>query len=223
MWLLPSRGRPTECQQALDAFAKYGSAPGVLYVHETHAEYVDIRLPDGWIKHEGHDAQAAQMQWLFNTYPDEKWYGWIADDNRPKTPEFDRHLIDEAGDWHFVYCNGGRHKTPAEAPAKPPATIPSAMMWGGELVRHVGWWAPPWIKHATIDEHWKYMMMRSGLARYRHDVVIEHLHWRSGLRPQDSTDKAWLSMAEDDIEQFTSRIPELNAIADELAFKMKFG
>lgn len=220
MWLLPSRGRPKECQEALDAFAEFGSTPGVLYVHQTHSEYRDIRLPAGWSKFEGDEAQAAQMQWFYQTYPNEKWYGWIADDNRPKTPEFDRHLIDEAGDWHFVYCNGGRHKTPPEAPEKPPATIPSAMMWGGELVRHVGWWAPPWVVHATIDEHWKYLCARAGVTRYRHDIVIEHLHWRSGLRPQDKTDKVFLPHVGRDLEMFTQTIPWLNRVADALRFKM---
>lgn len=216
MWLLPSRGRAIQCQQALDAIAEFGCEPGVLYVHRTFEEYRDIRLPVGWKKYEGNGAQADQMRWFFEAYPNEKWYGWIADDNRPMTPEFDALLAEEAGDWHFVFCNGGRHKTPTDYRGGVPATIPSCMVWGGELVRFVGWWAPPWIKHATIDEHWKYLCARAGLSRYRHDVVVEHLHWRSGLRDEDSIDKVWMPAAADDIHQFTAHISTLNEIADTL-------
>ena len=213
MWLLPSRGRPAACQEALDAIATHGTAPGVLYVHETFEDYADIRLPPGWTKHEGMGAQAAQMQWFYAEHPNEKWYGWIADDNRPLTPDFDIMLAEEAEDRYFVFCNGGRHKTNKKYRGGVPTTIPSAMVWGGDLVRAVGWWAPPWIVHATIDEHWKYICTRANRSRYRHDVVVEHLHWITGLRKQDKTDLTWVPGLGMDVDVFNRMKPWLDVIA----------
>ena len=217
MWLLPSRGRRESCQAALDAFAEHGSTPGVLYVH--NSDYGEMRLPDGWIQVNGSEAQAGQMRWLFDNYPNEPWYGWIADDNRPLTPDFDLELIKTAGDWNFVFCNGGGYKTPAEYRKGLPPSIPSAMLWGGELVRAVGWWAPPWVRHATIDEHWKYITFNSGRARYRHDVVVNHLHWKHNTRAKDDTDTVWHAVSGHDAGQFEMMKPALLKLARELACK----
>jgi hypothetical protein len=213
MWLLPSRGRREACQEALDAFAEHGSTPGVLYVHDS--DYGDMRLPVGWIQVDGSEAQAGQMRWLFAQYPHELWYGWIADDNRPRTPDFDNELIRTAGLKNFVFCNGGQHKTGATHKGLPPS-IPSCMLWGGDLVRQVGWWAPPWIKHTTIDEHWKAIAVCAGRARYRDDVVVEHLHWKTGLRPHDNTDDAWRPFHGDDMAAFARNRPKLAAIGKAL-------
>lgn len=192
MWLLPSKGRPEACQRALDAFATHGSTPGVLYVHDTFEEYRDIRLPVGWVKHEGHEFQAAQMQWFFGQYPDLDWYGWIADDNYAETADFDLELIRTAGRNCMVWCDGGRPKQNAKhlkgLCTEVPGLIPSCMVWGGDLVRRVGWWAPPWVNHGTIDEHWKHLVMHTNRARWRGDVRVRHEHWQDGNRPRDTTD-----------------------------------
>jgi len=189
MWLLPSRGREQMCQQALDAFAQHGSTPGVLYVHAS--TYGEMSLPDGWTRKNGDEWQAAQMNWLFSEYPDEPWYGWIADDNFPQTPGFDKALIEAAGNNRMIWCNGATRKTPAkwDSEKSVPSHIPSCMMWGGDLVRAAGWWAPPWVTHATIDETWKVFCMETGRAGYLHNVVVRHLRAKEG-RQRDATDKA---------------------------------
>jgi hypothetical protein len=175
------------CQEALDAFAAHGTTPGVLYVHamdEAEASgYEGIRLPEGWDKVTGKEYQAGQFRWWLDTYPGRDWYGWIADDNRPATQDFDLKMAAKAVPWGFVCCNGGKGKAW-------PSSLPSALMWGGELVRTVGWIAPPRVFHATIDEHWKNLSRRAGIDQYCGDVLIEHLHWNNGGRNKDATDIA---------------------------------
>lgn len=191
---------------ALDAFAEYGTTKGVLYVHETHEDYKGITLPPGWDVFYGHEGQPGQMQWFFERHPEEPWYGWIADDMRPLTRDFDKELIATAGDWCMVWCNGGRHRKGIVGnwggEKHVPSTIPSAMLWGGNLVRAVGWWAPPWTQWASIDEAWKRLVMTAGLARFRNDVVVEHLHWTSGLRAKDLVDDACNPSYASDVDAF---------------------
>lgn len=203
MWLLPSLNRPEFCREALEAFRRWGSTPGVLWIDGDPKDY-DFELPEGWSIKVGGGGIAASLRWFFDTYPDLEWYGWMADDMRPACWDFDLKLIHECEGQNFVYCNGGSHKTPQYAPPSTwdtPHTIPSAMMWGGKLLKCVGWWVPPWAEKTCIDEAWKLLAKATGMARYRHDAVVEHLHWLTGGREKDLTDQRSALDAVGDIER----------------------
>lgn len=188
MWILPTHGRPDFCQQALDCFSRVGSTPGIVWMDED--EYPGLRIPDRWELVHGKGGPAQAYRYLVKRFPDADWYGFLADDNRPRSKNFDLELIKSAVPGCFVYCNGDGHKTVSYHEGDPlPQTIPSAMMWGGDLVRFVGWLAAPWANHATTDEVWKHLAMRSGVGRYRHDVIVGHVHWGSGGRKPDATDR----------------------------------
>jgi hypothetical protein len=197
VWLLTSLNRPKECQLALDAFAEVGRSMGALWLDGD--DYPDIRLPQGWFVHRGSGGLAEAFRWFFGKFHSLPWYGWLADDMRPVSKDFDKELIKTTEGKYFVYCNGGGHKTPLSPPEKPPQSIPGAMVWGGDLVREVGWWAPPWAKYSCIDEAWKLLALKAGVARYRHDVIVNHLHWGSRYREQDATDKIGMQRAQNDV------------------------
>jgi hypothetical protein len=186
MWMLGTRCRPERAQRALDDFAAHGSTPGVLYVHAMSKDeergYEDIRLPAGWVKVVGTGYMAEQCRTVQAMAPDAQWYGMLADDNHPATPDFDLAMIEAAVPMSFVCCNGGpKAKTW-------PGSIPGVMMWGRGLIDAVGWWAPPGIVHATLDEHWKQIYKAAGVGRYLPDVVVTHDHWKHKARPKDFTD-----------------------------------
>lgn len=184
MWILHTRGRGAQCQEALDAFARCGSTPGMVYVHSMNtlerAQYDALALPPGWMREDGEEYIGGQSRLFFDRHPDEPWYGVLADDNRPETPDFDLKMIEAAGRWKFVSCDGGRKKRWP--------SIQSAMVWGGDLVRAVGWFAPPGIIHATRDEHWKAIAGHAGVIEYLPDVMVRHPHWQDGRRKRDHTD-----------------------------------
>jgi hypothetical protein len=197
VWLLTTLNRPEACQKTLDAFAEHGSSLGVVWVDG--GDYSKLRLPQGWKLHIGGGGIAASFNWFYEQFPNAPWYGWLADDMIPATPGFDRLLAQTTEGNYFVYCNGGKHKSPFRKPSKPPVTIPGAMMWGGDLVREMGWWSPPWSLYTCIDEAWKKLAFASGVARYRHDVVVHHYHWSSGGRKRDKTDDIGLNRAQADV------------------------
>lgn len=185
MWMMGSRCRPERCQRALDDFAEHGSTPGVLYVHSLadgeEVGYEDIRLPDGWVKIGGPEYMAGQCRAVQDYAPNARWYGMIADDNYARTPNFDLRLIEAAGDFGFAICASGIGK-------EWPSSIPGVMLWGRGLIDAVGWWAPPGIVHATLDETWKKIATSAGVVRHLPNVFVRHEQHQSKARPRDFTD-----------------------------------
>lgn len=216
MWLLTTLNRPKQCQEALDAFAEHGKSLGVVWVDG--GNYSKLKLPQGWRIHYGGGGIAASMRWFYETYPNLPWYGWLADDMRPASGNFDFWLAKATEGKYFVYCNGGRHKTPRGRPDKPPSTIPSAMVWAGDLVRTVGWWVPPWAEFSCIDEAWKLLCFKAHAAVYVHDVVVVHNHWTSGGRQSDDTDKIGMNLASKDVPRLKEwrASPEFLETADRI-------
>jgi hypothetical protein len=130
------------------------------------------------------------MQYAFTTYPDATHYGWLADDTRPRTRNWDTQLEAAAGEWGLAYA---RDLWFSESPIERNGlevgnNLSSGLCWGGELVRTVGWWATPGLRQAGIDMAWLDIVRPLGLHRYRHDIVVEHLNWRTGKREKDAGD-----------------------------------
>lgn len=193
IWLLSTRGRPKECQDALDACEASGmTSPGVVYVDETVDEYRRLNLPKNWTIHyePKWGSLQASLQWCFERYPDASAYGWLADDVRPRTPGWDKLLEHEAGDWCLSYARdlwlSELENTRLEL--EDGANISSGLCWGGKLVRAVGWWALPGVRQAFIDVAWCHIVQPLSLARYVADVTVEHLNYRTGKREKDAVD-----------------------------------
>lgn len=192
IWLLSTKGRPREAQETIDACEATGmTSPGIVYVDET--PYPKLRLPPNWTLHYERKWLSLQgsMSYVFERYPDATQYGWLADDTRPRTHGWDKKLEAVAGSWCLAYA---RDLWFSESPGQLEwlergLNLSSGLCWGGELVRTVGWWALPGVKQAGIDMAWLDIARPFGLHRYRHDIVVEHLNWRTGKRPFDQGDE----------------------------------
>lgn len=134
--------------------------------------------PWGWSVEIGPRMALAQVyNDIFNRYPQEPFYGLLADDLLPATPNWDLRLIEAAGSWGVAYGDDGiQHEEIATHP-----------VIGGELVRAVGWLAPPWLKFLWIDTTWTAMARALGTLHYLPEVSIEHLHYSVGKSEHDQT------------------------------------
>jgi len=192
IWLLSTRGRPEACQEVLDACEATGmTSPGLVYVDETVEEYADLRLPPNWTMHLEREwgSIAASMRYCLEQYPDASQYGWLADDNIPRTSGWDVALERAAGNW-YISC--ARDLWVSELGWHHPTGGPcftSGLCWGGELIRTVGWWALPGVYQGGIDGAWNDLAGMLGLTRYLPHVIIEHRTWKLGKRAQDETDE----------------------------------
>lgn len=168
---------------------------GVLYVDETVDEYLDVRLPPGWVAHfePRWGSLQASMSHVFERFPNARSYGWLADDTVPRTPGWDALLEESAGRFGFAHANDDwhSHDPTNRYEFERGDDMSAGLCWGGDLVRAVGWWALPGLRQAGIDTAWTAMLGPLGLTRYRHDVVVEHKHYRTGKRAEDAGD-AWV-------------------------------
>lgn len=168
MWILPTLGRPKECAEVIASMIARGiTTQGILVVNGTEDEdaYRQIPLPSNWtieVLPENIGACGA-MRKAFADYPQEPWYGLICDDEYVFTDQFDKLLIEAAGDWCISHGNDGV-----------PGNIHTYVAIGGELVRSVGFWAIDELWHGHHDRIWQKIGYGLGLIRFCSDVQTEH-------------------------------------------------
>lgn len=195
MWILPTFGRPEGCQEALDCIIAAGTVtPGLVVVNgDPDPRYRDLRLPDGWrVVHRAENGGIVPaLNDAFAAMPDEPWYGWLADDAFVRSgPGWDRMLVDRAGPRGIASPDDGWLEG---------TRIVWGAVWGGELVRAVGWWMPPTLRGLYTDDFWEAVGRSLGLWRYVPQVRVEHRHPFNGKREPDPTheltysDESWLT------------------------------
>lgn len=181
MWLLPSRGRP-EKMKALAEHENMQHVPLMVYLSiddERLAEYKEITYPNTWdiIYNEG--LKLAEIwNWAYRNFPDEKFYGFIGDDCVPEPKTWNTTLEDAAGDWNIAYPNDGVH-------GQNLCTHPCV---GGALLRALGWWALPGVKHSFVDTALMVIGQNTGRLKYVPEVLFDHQHpVKLGPRAIDKT------------------------------------
>lgn len=185
-------------------------------------DYPYLRLPGNWEKHEVKwGGIRPGMQWCFDTFPDATQYGWLADDMVPASDGWDRALEERAGQWRLAYAFDGWLATHAISLAllEVGLDMGGAPCWGGELVREVGWWAPPKLRQGGIDFVWTTLLRDLGLTCYDEEVRVLHKHWRNSARAKDGTDtmphverdvhRALEYVRSDEFESIRARLEEL--------------
>ena len=116
--------------------------------------------------------------WVYENFPQEKYYGFLGDDLIPQTDGWDEKLVEAAGDWNVAYPND-KFWEYGEL-----ATHPTL---GGELVRHMGWLCYPGLERTYIDTVWHAVGTHRGALKWLPDVILEHMHPLKGKAPMDDT------------------------------------
>jgi hypothetical protein len=187
VWLLPSVGRPDAAQAVLDACTEMGMTHrGVLWADGD--DYSGVRLPANWQLIQRHEnlGIGSVMNALFKRFPAASHYGWLADDTLPRTPRFDQLLVTAAGGYGLAYAHdGGYRAIPDNHNVLVGYELTAGLVWAGELLRAVGWWALPGLRQGYVDVVWCDIISRLGLARWTPWVTVEHMQWRVGKRQKD--------------------------------------
>ena len=73
-----------------------------------------------------------------------------------------------------------------------------AVCFGGDLLRALGFWAPPTLKHSFCDDAWEHLAAALGNSAYVPQVMVEHRHRGNGKAEDDQTyQKAYASFDDD--------------------------
>ena len=91
---------------------------------------------------------------------------FMGDDHMPHTPGWEQRIIDAMEPMGVVYAND---QLMGEA-------LPTAAFLDAEIVRRLGYLAPPGLIHMYGDNFWRLIGEFTGKLRYLEDVVIEHVH-----------------------------------------------
>jgi hypothetical protein len=114
--------------------------------------------------------------------------GFMGDDHRPRTLHWDVRVMEqiEREPLGVVYGNDllqGRN-------------LATQVFMGSELVRRLGFFNPPGIRHMYIDNFWMMLGTNLGTLTYLDDVWIEHMHplagkaqWDKGYREVNSDER----------------------------------
>jgi hypothetical protein len=94
---------------------------------------------------------------------------YVGDDHVFVTPGWDAILLDaldRMGGTGWAYPDDRRR-----------SDIPEIWLASTDLIRELGWFAPPWLGHFYCDNVIADLGVRSGLIRYVPEAVIEHRHY----------------------------------------------
>lgn len=180
MWILTSLSRPRELQRMAASY-RWTDETVVLALYEKDpmlGEYMMGAWPKSWqTAVVAMPGNGPTYNALLEMKPKEPFYGFLADDILLDTPGMLKELEREAGQWNIAYSNEGHQ-------CERLATMPCI---GGDLVREVGYLAPPHIVHWAIDDVWTAIGRKLDRLRYRADLRYTHLNPIWGTAPDDKT------------------------------------
>lgn len=102
---------------------------------------------------------------------------FMGDDHRPRTRGWDVHYLfalEELGTG-IVYGDDGLQGE----------NLPTQVAMTSDIVRELGWMAPPGLKHLYVDNVWKSLGIAAECLRYLPDVLVEHMHPFAGKAEVD--------------------------------------
>lgn len=171
MWIFATRSRLENCKRFIENWEKTKASTKVYLRLDNCDPYLDQLTKLNWPNHfeiiiGPREGLRAALNEGFNKYPNENWYGLLADDLVPQTFEWDNLLVKKAGQKEISYPNdlGGKPK------------LPTHPVVGGDLVRAVGWFGLPSSKHLYLDTAWKTIGEHLKCLHRMPDVVVEHVH-----------------------------------------------
>jgi hypothetical protein len=174
MWVIPSHGRPGWLKRLADSFGPLDlKEPVTVILCEKDAkvrEYLRIKWPDSWniwVASGETTYCAEKLNFAFNRMPNERFYGHLCDDVWLLTQDMLPQLSEAAGDWKVSYPSDGIYDDQPEG-------IICFPCMGGKLVRAIGWWAHPALKHNCIDSVWTDIARTLGL-------VVDMRHLKLGM------------------------------------------
>lgn len=105
-----------------------------------------------------------------------RWVGFMGDDHRPRTDGWDRTMTDACGIFGMAYADDLFQR----------ANLPTEIVMTSNIVRALGHMSLPGLVHMFIDNYWLHLGAALDCITYLPDVVVEHVHPAAGKAPLDA-------------------------------------
>ena len=162
------------------------TAPVLLIVNgpDRKAEYDALTLPPNWSRADlpRNIGFNAALDWAFKLQPALQWYGIMSDDCLPKTPEWDRIMVQDLAKHAIVSCNEGWQAKPNGEGRLSPISV-----FDGNLLRAMGFWFKPELRHYCADDILEGIGRQFGFWNTRMDIEADHQHYMIGKAENDDT------------------------------------
>lgn len=200
--LIPSRGRPWAVDALLDAWRATGATAtlviGLDDDDSTSPSYpwLDTGAAPWPVYHVGKRlGLCSTTNELARAYAGtHDVLGSFGDDHRPRTRFWDRIVCDALAEMGTGIVYGDDLFRGED--------LPTAVFMTADIVRTLGYMAPPELAHMYIDDTWREWGRAAGILRYLPEVVIEHLHPDAGKAEMDATYAEGGASFVDDTEAF---------------------
>lgn len=186
--IVPTRGRPQSIRPMLAAWRKTGAVAALMFVLDED----DPALPAYWEAVAGLEGFPRA---LYQVGPRRRLVGslnaaatalcdqyaaigFMGDDHRPRT---------HAWDTRFAQCLSGGAGIVYGNDLLVGERFPTAVMMTSDIIKALGYMAPPAFVHLCVDLVWKDWGEGMRRITYLHDVVIEHVHPAAGKAQLDAS------------------------------------
>ena len=218
---VPSRGRPGNIARLIDAMGSTCTGDTHLVVgldedDPTVEQYLSIDTGSLNVEFDVQTQGLRQVVALTNhlTIPRADSYrfiGHIGDDNVPRTHGWDSRIVEtlEQPGIRFTFGDDlypGREK----------GTLTIHVFMEAGVVKTLGYFGPPSIKHQYVDVVWEAWGEKAGL-QYLDDVVIEHMHYTAGKAPGDESYSTSTGLIPVDLVNFNAYCDDPNGLNADLA------
>lgn len=183
MWFCPTYQRPEALAELAETWEKYESGKKLVVRvwsgDKFGKDYAEREWPESWEFYvSDKELFTPAMNEFFGKYPDEPHYGFIADDIRLTQEGSLAYLENLAEPFFIAYPNDTIQRE----------RLCTHYCVGGDLVRTMGWFSPPFLQHGYTDQVWKLLGQGAGLLRYAPQVVFYHKHF---LRNRTAYDEGY--------------------------------
>lgn len=184
MWVIPSHGRVKRLGELIESMGPLDrKEPFAVVVCDQDPavyEYQVMTLPEGWILEvaKGEYTYCGEkMNYALARWPQAKFYGHLCDDVLMAEPDRLPELSHDAGDWYMSFPNDGIYD----------GRLVCFPCSGGELIRAMGFWAHPDLKHNCLDSVLDDVARSCELLKPRLDIrfIVKHPFFNTA--PTDAT------------------------------------
>ena len=182
--IVPTRGRPDSAHRLYQTFEKASVATIVFVVDDDDpslAGYEDLELPV-LVAPRGRPGIVDPLNWAVRQIvedPAVEMVGFLGDDHLPRTEDWDVRIIETLRQLGTGICYGNDLLMGEK--------IPTAVFMTADIIRTLGYMAPPPLIHLWVDNSWLEWGKAIDRIRYLEDVIIEHLHPLAGKSDWDPT------------------------------------
>ncbi len=192
MIVLPTKNRPLSLKRFVRAYQETSATLPihVIFDADDTLYYNDVETPDHWkrVSVPSGTPLGGIFDLVFKKYPNEPYYGMVADDVLPETSGWDVIMAELCQPNKIVWgCDDLQNER-----------LPVHPFIGGDLVRKLGWWSAPGLKHWFVDNVWKNLADSLNCGIYLPQVKMTHLHWINGRSSLDRTYREQPDHAADD-------------------------